>query len=384
MSNNYDLIATVDIDLSTPLVDDTSFGNICIVGPLPKDAPEKAPPTVGVYASLDEVMAAGWDATSATPDPVGKAAMVAFSQSPKPTQIYIAPIQTEIITSEESGEDETVPEAVVDTVQRAVNSSNGWYVLCTAGVDKYDYELIAAYIETVPRMFIYTELDTFENENQSILPAVSDVYYRTAGVYGREYVGQPEEEIFAANPYMNVAWAVKWLYYSSGSETAAFKSLMAVKPSKLSSTELNAIVTNHLNYFVEMGNKNISMHGMVMAGEWCDTIRFRDWLKNNMQLKVVNLFVTTPKVPFTDQGIALVQNQMIAALKEGQDAGGIAPDEFDADGNKIPGFSTSVPLAANIPASDKASRKLTNCRFKARLAGAIHFADLDGSLTYEM
>lgn len=87
---------------------------------------------------------------------------------------------------------------------------------------------------------------------------------------------------------------------------------------------------------------------------------------------------------YTDAGISLVQNQMIASLKSGQDAGGIAESEFDEDGTEIPGYVTSVPLAASLSASEKASRKLTKCKFKARLAGAIHFAELKGSLTYEL
>ena len=125
----------------------------------------------------------------------------------------------------------------------------------------------------------------------------------------------------------------------------------------------------------------ITMNGKVVAGEWADVIRFRDWLKNDMQVRVVNLFVTRPKVPYTDSGIGLVQNQMLASLKAGQDVGGIAEEEFDEDGNSIPGYTTSVPLAA---ASERASRRLTKCTFKARLAGAIHFAELSGSLTYEL
>ena len=43
MSKNYDMIATVDIDIATPIVDGTSFDNILIVGPMPKVAPEKEP-----------------------------------------------------------------------------------------------------------------------------------------------------------------------------------------------------------------------------------------------------------------------------------------------------------------------------------------------------
>ena len=139
-----------------------------------------------------------------------------------------------------------------------------------------------------------------------------------------------------------------------------------------------------LNYFITVGNKNITMNGKVVGDEWADIIRFRDWLKNDMQVRVVNLFITRPKIPYTDSGISLVQNQMMASLKSGQDAGGIAEDEFDENGDTIPGYVTSVPLSSSLTASEKASRKLTKCNFKARLAGAIHFAELKGSLTYEL
>ena len=382
MSKNYDMIATVDIDIESPLVDNTSFSNLLIVGPLPKVAPDKAPPKVGAYSSIDEVVEAGWETSGDGADPVGVAAMVAFGQSPTPTTIYIAPIQN--VTTVEEGEDQkttTVPESAVDTIRRALGTT-GWYVVCTAGVDKSEYEDIAAYIETQRKMFVYTELDCFGGDE--VEPAVGNVYYRTLGVYGRENTEQADEDIPAANRYINVAFVAKWLNYESGSETTAFKTLSSVYPSELTTTEMKALEEKNLCYFIQVGNKNISMNGKVMAGEWADIIRFRDWLQNDMQVRVVNLFIVNPKIPYTDNGIALVQNQMIASLKAGQDAGGIAESEFDEDGNEIPGFQTSVPLAASLSASEKASRKLTKCKFKARLAGAIHFAEIKGSLTYTL
>ena len=58
---NYDLIATVDIDIKSPIVDDTSFDNLLIVGPSPSVAPATAPPDFGAYRSLDEVTEAELD-----------------------------------------------------------------------------------------------------------------------------------------------------------------------------------------------------------------------------------------------------------------------------------------------------------------------------------
>ena len=102
-----------------------------------------------------------------------------------------------------------------------------------------------------------------------------------------------------------------------------------------------------------------------------------------MQTRIVNLLVVNPKIPYTDEGIGLVENQMLASLKEGQKYGGIAPEEYDSDGNSLPGYTTSVPLAAEISSTDKASRILKDCKFSARLAGAIHAVEVSGCLTYE-
>ena len=523
MSNNYDMIATVDIDLESPIVDNTSFGNLLIMGPAPKRNANT--PDVGVYSDISEVEGAGFVVSGKDADPVGVAASVAFAQSPRPTSVYIAvqklsasaviaaktiedvnaytkqhigtnegitgctvaynadaralsvvlngaisnakntgifdvvaaanengyvcsvegqpftdnktffatavgkelmklaqgndaksfmvkignkdgnEVTYQVKVSYPSGEEVAAHadepmypadhpdqelEAPAVTIARALSMS-GWYVLCTAGVDPAKYEEIAAYIETQTKMFVYTELDCFpapgtkrEDGEDLVKPSVGSVYFRTVGVYGRVKTSQVDEDIPAANRYINVAFAAKWLNYPSGSETSAFKTLASVYPSELESSEKKALDDKNLCYFVPVGNKNITMRGITVAGEWADIIRFRDWLQNDMQLRVVNLFVTSPKIPYTDNGIALVQNQMIAALKAGQDAGGIAESEFDEDGNEIPGFQTSVPLSSSLTASEKASRKLKKCKFKARLAGAIHFAELKGSLTYTL
>ncbi|MCC8014385.1 MAG: hypothetical protein LIO87_04245 [Eubacterium sp.] len=133
------------MDIATTIVDSTSFDNILIVDPLPTAELETAPAKCGVYSSLDEVTAAGWIATGDDADPVGVAARVAFSQSPAPSEIYIAPIQ----------ETDGTAESVVSTVERATATS-GWYVVCPAGVEDDEIVTLAEYIETLEKMMIYT------------------------------------------------------------------------------------------------------------------------------------------------------------------------------------------------------------------------------------
>lgn len=364
--NNFDLIATLNIDIAQQIADGQSFGNLLIVGPAPVAEAATAAP-IAVYASLDEVTKAGFVVTGENADPVGVAARVAFSQKPEPSAIYIAVIQE--------------GETAVKAVERAI-ATTGWWAVCTAGVEASQYEAIATLIEAHEKVFVYAETDFFAGAKAQA--AVTGKYFRTIGIFAKESSAQEADDIPAANRYINVAFAAEWFNYQSGTETTAYKSLVGIKPAQLNADEMAALDAANLNYYVTVGSRDLTVGGKVMYGEWADVIRFRDWLQNDMQVRVVDLFATNSKIPFTDAGIAAIQNQMLASLKAGQDIGGIAEEEFDKDGNTIPGFTTSVPSAASLTAAQKATRKITGLTFKARLASAIHLTELDGTLTYEL
>ena len=381
MSNVFDQIATVSVGIQTAATSSASFGKLLIVGALPKVAPTKAPAPVGYYTSFEEVTEAGWVGIGEANaiDPVGAAALAAFSQDPKPEGIYIAAIQTTTV------EETTTPEYAVKTVERALDT-DGWYVVCPAGVANSELGAIAELIETQEKMMVYNETGFFgAGTGGTDAPTVSSIYTRTAGVYAKENSAQAEASIPAVNRYgMNAAFTAAWLVNASGSETAAYKRLYGVYPSTLTGTERTSLETNCLNFFQTVGNKNVTMIGKVLANEWMDIIRFRDWLKNDMQTRLVNLFLTLPKVPYTDGGIGLIHNAIEASLKAGQDAGGISPTEYDDDGYETLGYEVKVPRSVNIADSDKALRVLNNITFRARLAGAIHVAHITGTLAYSL
>lgn len=420
MSNLKDIV-NVSIEIAAPVVDSTSFDHLLIFGPAPAVAPAAAPADVAVYSSLDEVTDAGWVANGDNADPVGIAARVAFSQTPQPAKIYIAVRKEADVsatwasaaavtagsmilaggriyscaTAGATGETEpewpesgtvtdgtavwtcmgtTVLESPVATLARAILVS-GWYIACPAGIDEEDYEDCAAYIETQTKLFCFPVFDNLE--------VVGAVYYRSFGIFAKETWEQHIADVPDANRYIHVAFCAKCLYYDSGSETWAFKTLSAIYPSELSSQRVEQLKTANISYYMTYSSRNITQGGKVMAGEWIDVIRFRDWLQNDMQIRIFNLLVVNPKIPYTNAGISLVENQMIASLKAGAKAGGVAPDEYDENGDTIPGFLVSVPNALSLTAAQKASRILTNCRFTARLAGAIHVIEVNGVLCYE-
>ncbi|MDR3165435.1 MAG: DUF3383 domain-containing protein [Synergistaceae bacterium] len=356
---NLKRIVNISVDIKTPAVSSASFGNLLIVGPAPAVGPSTAPPAVGSYTDLEGVTDAGWVTVGATADPVGVAARIAFSQNPQPAKILIAVHGLEPIST---------------TLNRALQTS-GWYVICPAGIDESEFETIAEWTEAQTKLFAFTWLS-------KDVPVTTGIYYRTMGWYGKVTETQSAADVPVSNRYVHVAAVAKCLAYSAGSETWKFKQLASVVPSELTSTKSDALEAAHLNCYAEYGGRNITMNGQVTAGEWIDVIRFRDWLQDDMQYRIYNLLIMNTKVPYTNPGIALVENQMIASLKAGQAAGGIAPDEFDSNGNLNPGYTVTVPNSMDLSASQKASRALTGCKFSARLAGAIHAVTVNGELTY--
>ena len=384
MSNNLSRIADITIELQSVVSSGANFDTILIVGPGPKKPGKTPPPDVGGYYGLDEVNEVGWVSEGADADPVGTAARVAFSQTTKPSQIFIAVQQPasaaeEADAGEEAGGTEGNPVAPVDptalespnlTLSRAEEAETGWYVALAAGIPESDLEIMAEWTESREKMFGYAYADPNNNP-------VSSIYYRSFGVcYGEN------PKTIPADRCMHVAVAVRFLSYPTGSETWVNKSLAAVNISKFTSTVINALEKDPASYYIKIGNTGLVQGGKVRAGEWIDVIRFRDWLKNDMQLRIVNTIVKNSKVPYTDKGISIIHNQMIASLKEGVRRGGISEDAYDEEDNRIPGYITSVPLAANLTDEQKASRKLIDCKFSAILAGAIHVTKVNGSLGY--
>lgn len=168
-----------------------------------------------------------------------------------------------------------------------------------------------------------------------------------------------------------------------GGETWANKKLAGISADNLTETEFNAIKAKNGNTFERFRNVAITQRGITAAGEWIDVIRFRDWLEETIKTEVFSAMINSDKLPYTDGGISVIENRINAVLQLGQERGGIAPTEYDTDGNKNYGYTITIPKASSISANVKAQRILQDVKFTARLAGAIHAVEIKGSLTYE-
>lgn len=346
MANNIDGIVKCTIDLNSPAVSEESYSGLLIIGPGPKNGKIEG---VKIYQELAVLTNSGFTET----DPVYRAVQTAFAQSPKPEKIYVATVA--------EGEEPTA------TVERAMGT-DGWYFILPAGIEHTKYNALAVYTEATEKLLGIT---LAQNEENPILQEglMRTHVWRLAG-----------NQTTAYDPYLHVAICARVASYTPGSETWAFKSLSLITAGVFDETD--SLDAKKENYYVCIAKKNITQGGKVLGDEWIDIIRFRDWLKNKIQMNCFNVFVQNRKVPFIDPGISLLESAVIAALKEGQENGGISPDSYDEDGNKVPGYETSVPLASKISAEQKKSRNLPNLKWSAHLGGAIHIAEVNGTLGY--
>lgn len=182
---------------------------------------------------------------------------------------------------------------------------------------------------------------------------------------------------------LNAAYAAKFLSYEPGSELWAYKSLSTVEAQSLSTTDISSLESRNVSYYTTIGSQAMVQGGKVSAGEWIDTIRFRDWLKTQIQQNVINLLLSLPKVPYTDPGIGLVQNAVTAALDAGVEAGGIArPSSDEKTGTVTPSYTITVPKAAELDAATRKTRVLPKVKWTAWLAGALIAVEIGGTLNY--
>lgn len=344
--NLLDKLVKVDISISGVVADAESFDNILIVGPAPSTTPKDAPPMVGAYASVAEVQSAGFGAT----DPIYVAASIAFANGA--SLLYIAIQQSS--------------EEIEDTLNRAIETA-GWYGFALCGDNASNYSKAAVWADANNKLFGFTVSGTTNSVG-------------TSSVYSFGFASK-SIDTYPNNAYTHIAAMVAAMKFVAGSETWAYKSLSGIEPENFTTAEMQALESAGLNYFVKCAGKNITLNGKTVSGEWIDIIRFRDWLQNDMQKRIYNVLTMNSKVAYTSAGITLIENQMLASLMQGQANGGIAETEFDNEGNEIPGFTTSVPDAVSISDADKAERALKNCKFTARLAGAIHLVEVNGRIT---
>jgi hypothetical protein len=176
----------------------------------------------------------------------------------------------------------------------------------------------------------------------------------------------------ADTEYPEAAWIGGQLPEQPGSNTWKFKTLSGTTVSRITSTEANAAKDVNANTYERVGGIALTSEGTMAGGEFIDVMIFVDWLEARMRESIFFRLVNTKKIPYTQAGVTIIENEIRRVLAEGIAGGGLAPN---------PQPTVSVP---NVLATDpnlRATRTLEGITFEGRLAGAIHFVKVRGTVT---
>ena len=336
---NVDRIVNVEISLQTAALAQSTFSDLLLFGVFTPIGASK----VGIITSVQDLVTS-YGVTSTMP--IYKAASVFFSQIPHPPQCYIG-LSTGAIN----------PATDLDAIKA---ENNDWYAFCNVLHDETKVVQAAQWAEANEKLFV----TVLSNVNNST-PAATDTtsvghllmvgnYFRTAWWYDT-----------ATADFPDVAIASKSFTKNPGSETWANQRLQAVPYMKLTETLAQNVFDKNGNSFEPFRNIAITQNGKVAGGEWIDVIRFRDWLCEEIKVRIFQQMVDN-RIPYTDHGIAIIRSRLVEALDFGVFRGGIAPPEVDDENNLIPSYTVTVPLSSSISSNQKASRILTDIYFTAR------------------
>lgn len=250
----------------------------------------------------------------------------------------------------------------------AINDEDpAWYGLLLDVNSKDSVSAAAGWTETQRKLFFpmscdWNVVDSGETTDvASVLQAQN--YKRTAGIWHRQIGG---------SEWANAAFATIVLGPDPGSSTPAFKSLAGITADNLRTGEASSLTAKNWTRYTSLGGVPVTFEGRTPSGRFVDVARGVDWLHAEIQFDILTILLNNPKVPYTNNGIALIKGAIEGALLKGVRRGLIADDSP---------IVVSVPRIDETDASDRLERILRDCEFSARLSGALHGIRITGNLT---
>jgi hypothetical protein len=154
-----------------------------------------------------------------------------------------------------------------------------------------------------------------------------------------------------------------------GTSTWANKNLPGVTADNLTATELGLARGKNAITYVNIKGLNRTLDGKAAGGRFLDITHGVEWLKARIGERVFTPIANEEKVDYTDAGIARIEAEIRAQLAEAEALGFITS-----------GWTVTVPKAASVSQANKANRLLSDVKFSAVLAGAIHKVVIDGTV----
>ncbi|HDX8786015.1 DUF3383 family protein [Klebsiella michiganensis] len=366
-------VVNVDVIMSPVAATGRNFGALLILG-----TSTVIPVTERIrqYSAIEDI---GDDFGVDSPE--YEAATIFFSQSPKPTLVYIGR-WAKTLAEGEAG--------AVETLLQAVNASlqyTNWYGLAiadSADLVEADVISVAAAIEasSLSRILAVTTDDV----NVLVAGNTDNIGYKLkAAGYGRTFWQYSSSSKYAAISAFGRAFTVNFTGNNT-TITLKFKTEPGVTYETLTTTQAAAIDSINGNVYVYYANDTaIIQQGVMANGDFFDERHGLDWLQNYVQTNLYNLLYTSAtKIPQTDAGVTRLMTNVEASLDQAVNNGLVAPGvwnggpigQIQSGDTLTKGYYVYADAVSSQAQSDREARKSPVIQAALKLAGAIHYGDV--------
>jgi len=221
----------------------------------------------------------------------------------------------------------------------------------------------ATFAEANKKMLIALTADTGVTSN-STTDVASDVKAAGDNFTAVYWTGDP-------GSWPSVGLLARQLSRAPGSSTFALKNIVGEVLSAVTTTQVANLRSKNAMFQALVKGLRVTYDGKAGSGRFLDITYGAEWLKAQIQSLVLAVLANLEKVPYTNEGVALIEGQLRAALDL-------------AVGNNfiVSGYNVHVPkIPQGVTSSDRTNRLLPNVTWDARLAGAIHKVILNGTLS---
>lgn len=275
--------------------------------------------------------------------------------------------------------------SVLPSVNHALNYSADWYglVIADPAMTDQDHLDVAALLGAASDARVYG----VTTSAATVLDAAStnDIASKLkAGGFSRTFV-QFSQVPYAAASAFGRAFTVNFLGNNT-TITLKFKQEPGIVAETLTAQQADTLKAKNCNVFVRYANDTaIIQEGVMSNGDFFDERHGLDWLQNYVQNNLWNLLYTSgSKIPQTEAGVTRLVTNVEQSLSQAVNNGLLAPGiwnggdigEIAAGDTLTKGYYVYAnPLSAQAQA-DREARKAPVIQVAAKLAGAIHFADV--------
>jgi hypothetical protein len=241
-----------------------------------------------------------------------------------------------------------------------------WYFLLTVFNSTASVTAAAAWAQANGKFYQAQTQETNVPNVASGSDTTSVAYLLKASAYDNTYLQFSP----GADDFLDAGLTGVVAPFTPGDETWKFKTISGCPVTAFTATQRTNMRAKYCNFYETTQGVPMTEEGQSSSGKYSDLVRYLNYLQARVGERVFGRLAAFPKVPYTDEGIAVVSGEVAGQLQEDEKRGAIAP-----------GWTVSVPKAANVSALDKSSRTLRNVVFAATYAGAIHRVLISGSVS---